>query len=92
MVEHEKSGKVIAAICAGKSVKNNWHHTMYIKLLIGIIFIAPFVLFKHGIAKGKSLTSYPTVKSDIEGFYQYKEDSTVVDGKIKIFYTVIRVV
>jgi len=43
------------------------------------------VLFKHGIAKGKSLTSYPTVKNDIESFYQYKEDSTVVDGKIKIF-------
>jgi len=45
------------------------------------------VLFKHGIAKGKSLTSYPTVKSDIEGFYQYKEDSTVVDGKNEIFHT-----
>jgi len=43
------------------------------------------VLFKHGIAKGKSLTSYPTVKSDIESFYQYKEDSTVVDGKNKYF-------
>ncbi|VVC44938.1 Hypothetical protein CINCED_3A015326 [Cinara cedri] len=55
---HEKSGKIIGAICA-----------------------APFVLFKHGIAKGKSLTSYPTVKNSIEEFYQYKEDSTVVDGK-----------
>lgn len=48
------------------------------------------MLFKHGIAKGKSLTSYPTVKSDIEGCYQYKEDSTVVDGKIKIFYTTFK--
>lgn len=47
---------------------------------IKFMFIAPFVLYKHGIAKGKSLTSYPTVKSDIEGSYQYKEDSTVVDG------------
>lgn len=59
---------------------------MYNKLLKTITFTAPFVLFKHGIAKGKSLTSYPTVKSDIEGFYQYKEDSTVVDGKIKIYF------
>lgn len=41
------------------------------------------MLFKHGIAKGKSLTSYPTVKKDIEGSYTYKEDSTVIDGKIK---------
>lgn len=49
------------------------------------MFAAPFVLFKHGIAKGKSLTSYPTVKSDIEGSYQYKEDTTVVDGKILMF-------
>lgn len=47
------------------------------------------MLFKHGIAKGKSLTSYPTVKSDIEGFYQYKEDTTVTDGKIKIFHSVL---
>lgn len=44
------------------------------------------MLFKHGIAKGKSLTSYPTVKSDIEGCYQYKEDSTVVDGKILKYF------
>jgi len=64
---------------------------MYNKLLITISFTAPFVLFKHGIAKGKSLTSYPTVKSDIEGFYQYKEDSTVVDGKIKILHIALQV-
>jgi len=57
--EHEKCGKIIAAICA-----------------------APYVLFVHGIAKGKTLTSYPTVKSDIEGCYKYKEDSTVVDGNL----------
>jgi len=38
------------------------------------------VLFKHGIAKGKTLTSYPTVKSDIESSYKYIEDSTIVDG------------
>lgn len=48
------------------------------------------MLFKHGIAKGKSLTSYPTVKKDIEGFYQYKEDSTVVDGKIYLINLNIR--
>ncbi|XP_060849918.1 protein dj-1beta-like isoform X1 [Rhopalosiphum padi] len=59
LLAHEKSDKVISAICA-----------------------APFVLFKHGIAKGKSLTSYPTVKSEIEGSYQYKEESTVVDGNL----------
>lgn len=46
------------------------------------------MLYKHGIAKGKTLTSYPSVKSDIESSYKYKEDSTVVDGKIKIFFQV----
>lgn len=43
------------------------------------------MLFKHGIATGKTLTSYPSVKSDIESAYTYKEDSTVVDGKIILF-------
>lgn len=51
---------------------------------MNITFTAPFVLFKHGIAKGKNVTSYPSVKSDIEGFYNYKEISTVVDGKFYI--------
>jgi len=98
LVEHEKSGKIIAAICAGKHLKiiyiifDTFICIMYNKLLITITITAPFVLFKHGIAKGKSLTSYPTVKSAIEGFYQYKEDSTVVDGKVKIFFTALQVV
>ncbi|XP_050424386.1 protein dj-1beta-like [Adelges cooleyi] len=50
--------------------------------VIAAICAAPFVLYKHDIAKGKNLTSYPSVKSDIEGAYNYKEDSTVVDGKL----------
>jgi protein DJ-1 len=50
--------------------------------IISAICAAPFVLFKHGIAKGKTLTSYPTVKSEIEKFYQYKEDTTVIDGNL----------
>lgn len=78
MKEHEKSGKIIAAICAGKVIIIN---VIILFLLIVSIFAAPFVLFKHGIAQGKTLTSYPTVKSSIEGSYQYKEDSTIVDGK-----------
>uniref|UniRef100_A0A6P7HAP0 Protein dj-1beta n=1 Tax=Diabrotica virgifera virgifera TaxID=50390 RepID=A0A6P7HAP0_DIAVI len=53
--------------------------------LIAAICAAPLALKAHGIAKGKNLTSYPSVKKDLldgsEG-YQYKEDKVVVDDKL----------
>ncbi|KAJ8890360.1 hypothetical protein PR048_009868 [Dryococelus australis] len=58
--EQEKTGRLIAAICAG-----------------------PTVLKAHGIAKGKTVTSYPSFKDDlVAAGYQYSEEEVVVDGTL----------
>lgn len=38
----------------------------------------------HGIGKGKNVTSYPSMKPQMEGCgnYKYKEDKVVEDGNI----------
>jgi hypothetical protein len=41
---------------------------------------APTALQAHNIGVGKSLTSYPSFKEQLQGKYTYKEDSVVVDG------------
>jgi putative intracellular protease/amidase len=46
-----------------------------------ILNTAPALAFKsHGIAKGKHVTSYPSMKDKLTGDYQYMEDRVVVDG------------
>ncbi|XP_050520311.1 protein dj-1beta-like isoform X2 [Daktulosphaira vitifoliae] len=50
--------------------------------VIAAICAAPYVLFKHEIAKGKKLTCYPSVKSEIEHAYTYQNNTTVIDGKL----------
>ncbi|CAH1155524.1 unnamed protein product [Phaedon cochleariae] len=59
--EQEKSGRIIAAICA-----------------------APTALKAHGIAIGKNITSYPSMKDQMVegGKYNYLDDKVVVDGNI----------
>lgn len=53
--------------------------------LIAAICAAPNVLKAHGIAKGKKITSYPSVKNDLTSDYSYIDDQIVVtDGN---FYT-----
>ncbi|KAG8299507.1 hypothetical protein J6590_099437, partial [Homalodisca vitripennis] len=48
-----------------------------------ISVVAPAVLKAHGIAKGKSLTSYPSVKEELVSDYKYSEDKVVIDGIVK---------
>ncbi|KAH8280122.1 hypothetical protein KR018_008425, partial [Drosophila ironensis] len=51
--------------------------------LIAAICAAPTVLAKHGIAAGKSLTSYPSMKDQLVGKYSYVDDQKVVqDGNL----------
>jgi len=52
--------------------------------LIAAICAAPTALKKHGIGKGKKLTSYPSTQSTMEegAEYTYLQDRVVVDGKI----------
>ncbi|XP_056633374.1 protein dj-1beta [Diorhabda sublineata] len=52
---------------------------------IAAICAAPLALKAHGIARGKNLTSYPSVKNELldgDHGYQYKEEKVVIDGTI----------
>ncbi|XP_046672005.1 protein dj-1beta-like [Homalodisca vitripennis] len=50
--------------------------------IVAAICAAPAVLKAHGIAKGKSLTSYPSVKEELVSDYKYSEDKVVIDGNL----------
>jgi len=51
--------------------------------LIACICASPIALQSHGIAKGKRLTSHPSVDKQLkENGYAYSEDRVVVDGKL----------
>ncbi|KAH8384220.1 hypothetical protein KR200_003175, partial [Drosophila serrata] len=51
--------------------------------LIAAICAAPTVLAKHGIATGKSITSYPSMKEQLVDKYSYVEGELVVqDGNL----------
>ncbi|XP_034104314.1 protein dj-1beta [Drosophila albomicans] len=51
--------------------------------LIAAICAAPTALAKHGIATGKSLTSYPAMKDQLADKYSYVDDKNVVqDGNL----------
>ncbi|CAG9767579.1 unnamed protein product [Ceutorhynchus assimilis] len=51
---------------------------------IAAICAAPTALKAHGIAEGKTLTSYPAMRAEMEegDKYKYKEDRVVVDGNL----------
>ncbi|XP_014255674.1 protein dj-1beta [Cimex lectularius] len=50
--------------------------------LVAAICAAPTALKAHGIALGKSLTSYPSFKEELSECYNYLEDRVVVDGNL----------
>ncbi|XP_004518029.1 protein dj-1beta [Ceratitis capitata] len=51
--------------------------------IVAAICAAPTALVAHGIGTGKSLTSYPSVKKQLEDAYQYVDDQKVVqDGNL----------
>ncbi|XP_037813981.1 protein dj-1beta-like [Lucilia sericata] len=51
--------------------------------IVAAICAAPTALAAHSICQGKSLTSYPSVKSQLETIYKYIDDQTVVqDGNL----------
>ena len=83
--EQESSGRLIAAICAGNNqyveyaIVEGKNSISKFKIVVSA---APTALKKHGIGKGKSLTSYPAMKDTMtEGtVYKYMEQRVVVDG------------
>jgi protein DJ-1 len=50
--------------------------------LIGAICAAPAALARHGIGKGKALTSHPSVAAGLHDFARYREDRVVQDGNL----------
>ncbi|EFN77516.1 Protein DJ-1 [Harpegnathos saltator] len=50
--------------------------------VIAAICAAPIALKAHGIGKGKKITSYPSVRSELVGMYDYSEDRVVTDGNL----------
>jgi protein DJ-1 len=50
--------------------------------LVAAICAAPTALKKHGVGKGKKVTSYPSTQSTMEegGEYTYLQDRVVIDG------------
>ncbi|XP_076292897.1 protein dj-1beta isoform X2 [Lasioglossum baleicum] len=50
--------------------------------IIAAICAAPVALKAHDIAKGKQLTSYPSMKDKLADTYQYLESKVVTDGNL----------
>ncbi|XP_057322392.1 protein dj-1beta-like [Microplitis mediator] len=50
--------------------------------VIAAICAAPTALKAHGIAQGKQITSYPSMKDQLTDYYKYLEDIVVTDGNI----------
>ncbi|XP_076240480.1 protein dj-1beta isoform X2 [Calliopsis andreniformis] len=50
--------------------------------IIAAICAAPTALKAHGIAKGKQITSYPSMKDQLTDEYKYLEDTVVTDGNL----------
>ncbi|XP_032684368.1 protein dj-1beta-like [Odontomachus brunneus] len=50
--------------------------------VIAAICAAPIALKAHGIAKGKQITSYPSMKDELVSEYNYSEDKVVTDGNL----------
>lgn len=48
--------------------------------IIAAICAAPLALKAHDIAKGKSITSYPSMKNELADDYNYLEDKVVTTG------------
>ncbi|RUS81019.1 hypothetical protein EGW08_011224 [Elysia chlorotica] len=49
---------------------------------VAAVCAAPTALLAHGVAKGKKLTSHPSVAEKLTGNYKYLDDRVVVDGKL----------
>ncbi|GFS13213.1 protein DJ-1 [Elysia marginata] len=50
--------------------------------LVAAVCAAPTALLAHQVAKGKKVTSHPSVADKLKGDYKYLEDRVVVDEKI----------
>lgn len=61
--------------------------------LVAAICAAPTALKKHGVGKGKKVTSYPSTQSTMEegGEYTYLQDRVVIDGKNCCPYLLLKV-
>ncbi|KAJ3055763.1 Protein deglycase DJ-1zDJ-1 [Rhizophlyctis rosea] len=49
---------------------------------VAIICASPIALKAANVGQGKRITSHPSVKDQLEGSYEYKEDRVVADGNL----------
>ena len=50
--------------------------------IVAAVCASSTVFLKFDIGKGKSVTSYPAFRSELENDYKYSEDRVVVDGNL----------
>lgn len=50
--------------------------------LVGVICAGSLAIKSADIAKGKRITSHPSVKGDLEKEYNYSEEAVVVEGNL----------
>jgi protein DJ-1 len=50
--------------------------------LLGVICASPIALRAAGVGKGRSVTSHPAVKPEIDDYFNYLEEDVIIDGKL----------
>ncbi|XP_003708302.1 protein dj-1beta [Megachile rotundata] len=70
------------AFCASAEVGKLLQRQEKENRIIAAICAAPTALKAHGIAKGKQVTSYPSMKDELKDEYKYLEDKVVIDGNL----------
>ena len=50
--------------------------------MVCAICASPTALKAHKIGRGKSVTSYPSFKDKLDDYYDYQEETVVVDGNL----------
>ncbi|KAL5968848.1 Protein dj-1beta [Taenia solium] len=62
----------------GKVLKDQYENKRY----IAAICAAPCALKAHEIGKGAKVTSYPSMKDDLDAYYKYVDETIVEDGHL----------
>ena len=52
------------------------------KILLGLICAAPLALIAAKIGKGQRITSHPSIKHELEHYYNYETENVVVDNHL----------
>lgn len=82
------------SVQVGESQKNRSFGIKMIEKVSFVLFVlfffalAPIAFKSHGIAIGKNITSYPSMRERLTESYNYCADRVVVDGGALRFYSI----